>query len=45
VVTKLTPTEEPLAERPHGSLAAPPRPSPAVRVTRKPFRLHRVKKP
>jgi hypothetical protein len=45
VVSKLTPTEQPLAERPDGSLAAPPRPTPAVRVTRKPFRLHRVKKP
>ncbi|MDT5028671.1 MAG: hypothetical protein QOE61_5097 [Micromonosporaceae bacterium] len=45
VVTRLTPTDEPPAERPEGSLAAPPRPTPAVRVARKPFRLHRVKKP
>jgi hypothetical protein len=30
---------------PDGSLAAPPRPSPAVRETRRPFRLHRVRRP
>ncbi|MBE1486838.1 hypothetical protein [Plantactinospora soyae] len=29
---------------PDGSLAAPPRESPAVRQTRKPFRLHRVRR-
>jgi hypothetical protein len=44
VVTRLVPLDEPPDARPEGSLAAPPRPSPAVRVTRKPFRLHRVKK-
>lgn len=45
VVTRLHPTDDPLAARPEGCLAAPPRPSPAVRVTRKPLRLHRVRKP
>jgi hypothetical protein len=45
VVSRLVPTDESPAPRPEGSLAAPPRPSPAVRVTRKPYRLHRVKKP
>ena len=44
VVTRLVPLDEPPDARPEGSLAATPRPSPAVRVTRKPFRLHRVKK-
>ncbi|RIV31326.1 hypothetical protein [Micromonospora radicis] len=32
------------SELPAGSLAEPPRPTPAVRVTRKPFRLHRVRR-
>ncbi|GAA4922503.1 hypothetical protein LX16_5007 [Stackebrandtia albiflava] len=32
------------ATLPEGSLAAVPRPSPAARPTRKPFRLHRVKR-
>ena len=43
VVVRLTPTDEPPADRPAGSLAAPPRPTPAARVARKPLRLHRVK--
>lgn len=30
---------------PDGSLAAPPRATPATRQTRKPFRLHRVRRP
>jgi len=29
---------------PDGSLGAPPRPTPAARHTRKPFRLHRVRR-
>jgi hypothetical protein len=33
-----------LASLPEGSLAEPPRPSPATRLPRKPFRLHRVRK-
>jgi hypothetical protein len=45
VVSRLVPTDAPPVPRPEGSLAAPPRPSPAVRVTRRPFRLHKVKKP
>ncbi|WP_433531169.1 hypothetical protein ACQPYA_03395 [Micromonospora sp. CA-263727] len=32
------------AELPTGSLAEPPRPAPVVRATRKPFRLHRVRR-
>jgi hypothetical protein len=38
--------EAPLAGTalPDGSLAEPPRATPAARVTRKPFRLHRVRK-
>ena len=44
VVSRLVATDEPPAARPEGSLAAPPRPTPAARQTRKPFRLHRVKK-
>jgi hypothetical protein len=30
---------------PDGSLAEPPRPSPAARPTKRPFRLHRVRRP
>lgn len=43
VLLRLEPvgTTEPL---PSGSLAEPPRPTPAVRLPRKPFRLHRVRK-
>jgi hypothetical protein len=44
VVSRLVPADEPPLPRPEGSLAAPPRPTPAARVTRMPFRLHRVKK-
>ncbi len=45
VVSRLLPTDAPPLARPDGPLTAPPRPSPAVRLTRKPFRLHKVKKP
>jgi len=44
VVSRLVPTDDELAELPDGSLAAPPPPTPAVQATRKPFRLHRVRK-
>jgi hypothetical protein len=48
VVSRLVPTGD-VAEAgptlPDGSLAAPPPESPAVRATRKPFRLHRVRRP
>lgn len=46
VVTRLAPTDGPVqagADLPDGSLAAAPRPTPATRQTRKPFRLHRVR--
>ncbi|WP_435830750.1 hypothetical protein [Polymorphospora rubra] len=46
-LSRLAPAGEPLAAGPtlpDDSLAAPPRPSPAVRQTRKPFRLHRVRR-
>jgi hypothetical protein len=42
VVSRLTPASEPLPP-PDGALAAPPRPSPATRRPRRPFRLHRVR--
>ncbi|MDG4793568.1 hypothetical protein [Micromonospora sp. WMMD1082] len=44
-LVRLAPGGEPVhgAELPAGSLAEPPRPSPATRATRKPFRLHRVR--
>ena len=48
VVSRLVPTGETVeagTTLPDGSLAAPPLPSPAVRATRRPFRLHRVRKP
>jgi hypothetical protein len=48
VVSRLAPAGEPDeagATLPDGSLAAPPRPTPAARVTRRPFRLHRVRRP
>ncbi|HEX5543586.1 MAG TPA: hypothetical protein VFX60_18885 [Micromonospora sp.] len=44
---RLAPAGAPLAageSLPEGSLAAPPRISPAARPTRKPFRLHRVRR-
>jgi hypothetical protein len=44
VVSRLEPAGE-VEPRPDGSLAAPPRPSPATRLPRRPFRLHRVRKP
>jgi len=48
VVSRLAPAGEPTAagrSLPDTSLAAPPPPSPAARTTRRPFRLHRVRKP
>ncbi|MFG1954078.1 hypothetical protein [Micromonospora sp. NPDC048830] len=44
-LSRLTPAGEPAAgdRLPDGSLAEPPRDAPVVRVTRKPFRLHRVR--
>ncbi|WP_341718892.1 hypothetical protein QQG74_03700 [Micromonospora sp. FIMYZ51] len=43
---RLAPAGAPLhgAELPDGSLAEPPRPAPVVRPTRRPFRLHRVRR-
>ncbi|WP_438941416.1 hypothetical protein [Micromonospora deserti] len=45
-LTRLAPAGEPLsgAGLPTGSLAETPRQAPVVRVTRKPFRLHRVRR-
>lgn len=46
VLSRLVPAGAPLAAGetlPADSLAAPPRPTPAARQTRKPFRLHRVR--
>lgn len=47
VVSRLAPAGPPTAagpSLPDGSLAAPPRDSPAVRRTSRPFRLHRVRR-
>jgi hypothetical protein len=44
VVSRLAPTEAPLADLPTESLAAPPRETPATRRPKNPFRLHRVRK-
>ncbi|MGW0431443.1 hypothetical protein ACWDV4_02665 [Micromonospora sp. NPDC003197] len=46
VLSRLAPAGEPVAgdALPDGSLAASPRPTPAARPTRKPFRLHRVRR-
>lgn len=46
VLTRLAPLGRPTAGEslPDGSLAAPPRPTPAARRTAKPFRLHRVRR-
>jgi hypothetical protein len=43
VVSRLVPADDGTEDLPEGSLAAPPAPTPAVRPTRKPFRLHRVR--
>ncbi len=45
-LVRLTPAGEPAAgdRLPDGSLAEPPREAPVVRVTRRPFRLHRVRR-
>jgi len=48
VVSRLVPTDDPIRSGgtlPDGSLAAPPPPTPAARPTRRPFRLHRVRRP
>jgi hypothetical protein len=42
VLSRLTPASDPLPP-PDAALAAPPRPSPATRRPRRPFRLHRVR--
>jgi hypothetical protein len=47
-VTRLTPAGDPIeagGTLPDGSLAEPPRDTPARRRTRLPFRLHRVRRP
>jgi hypothetical protein len=44
VVSRLDPIGE-TEPIPDGSLAAAPRPTPATRLPRKPFKLHRVRKP
>lgn len=47
VLLRLTPSGPPIAAAdtlPQDAQAAPPRPTPAVRTTRKPFRLHRVRR-
>ncbi len=47
VLSRLTPVDGPVeagAELPDGDLAAVPRPTPAVRPARRPFRLHRVRR-
>ena len=44
VVSRLTPVEDaPLAPMPDDSQAAPPKPSPATRLPKRPFRLHKVR--
>jgi hypothetical protein len=44
VVTRLTPVEDaPLVPMPEDSQAAPPKPSPATRLPKRPFRLHKVR--
>jgi hypothetical protein len=48
VLHRLTPAGPPLAAGdtlPDTSLAAPPRPTPAARPTRRPFRPHRIRRP
>ena len=48
VLSRLVPAGDPDeagATLPDDSLAAPPRPSPATRMPRRPFRLHRVRRP
>jgi hypothetical protein len=42
-ISRLVPAGD-LVELPEGSLAAPPVPTPATNTTRKPFRLHRVRR-
>lgn len=45
-LTRLTPAGDPVSgpALPTGSLAEPPRDTPAARATRRPFRLHRVRR-
>jgi hypothetical protein len=48
VLYALRPVDGPVeagADLPTGSLAEPPRPTPAARPARRPFRLHRVRRP
>ncbi len=48
VVSQLTPAGDAVeagASLPDASLAAPPPPTPAIRAARRPFRLHRVRRP
>jgi hypothetical protein len=48
VVSRLAPAGAPIEAGPtlpDASLAAPPPPTPAVRAARRPFRLHRVRRP
>jgi len=48
VLSRLVPAGDPDeagATLPDDSMAAPPRPSPATRMPRRPFRLHRVRRP
>ncbi|HEX6870984.1 MAG TPA: hypothetical protein VF163_07800 [Micromonosporaceae bacterium] len=43
VISRLVPVADKIEPLPEGSLAAPPRSTPAANPTRKPFRLHRVR--
>jgi hypothetical protein len=48
VVSRLVPAGDPVeagSTLPDGALAVPPVPTPAVRLPRRPFRLHRVRRP
>jgi hypothetical protein len=48
VVSRLVPAGDPVeagSTLPDAALAVPPRPTPAARLPRRPFRLHRVRRP